>query len=109
MKRAILCIPFVAVFSILLYVDESESHDDKFRIAVIESEHGGYGYDIFINDKLSIHQPHIPALAGIRGFASFKDAQQTAEAVVKKLKQKENPPTITVEELATMGVVSNSY
>lgn len=64
----------------------------------------GFGYDIFVNDKLYIHQPHIPAVAGNKSFASESDAQKAGEFVSEKIKRNIMPPGITIAELDSLGI-----
>ena len=65
-----------------------------------------YGYDVFANGKLLVHQATIPAMPGNSGFATKKDATKVAELVIRKLKDGIMPPTITVEELRQLKVIS---
>src|ERR1041385_919321 len=46
----------------------------------------GFGYDILVDGKLYIHQPHIPAVSGSMGFTTEEDARKTAEYVSEKLR-----------------------
>lgn len=71
---------------------------------VFSSEHGGFGYNIFVNDVLVIHQPHVPVVRGMQGFASHKEAQDVAALVIKKMKSGVIPPVITLEEMQTLSV-----
>lgn len=64
----------------------------------------GYGYKIFVDEKLYISQPNIPAMSGTAGFQSEADARKIAELAVSKIKQGILPPTITVEEIMDCGV-----
>lgn len=64
----------------------------------------GYGYDIYIDGKLYVHQPHIPAVAGSRGFTSEMDAKKTADYVAYKIQHNIMPPSVTVEELDSLDV-----
>ena len=70
---------------------------------VVESEKG-YGYQIFIDGKLCINQPNIPALPGTAGFETESDARKIAELAVSKIEQGIMPPTITLEELEASGI-----
>jgi Domain of unknown function (DUF4907) len=64
----------------------------------------GYGYDILIDGKPYVHQPHIPAVAGNRSFTSEKDARMAAELVAYKIRNNIMPPGVTVEELDSLGI-----
>ena len=65
----------------------------------------GYGYDILQNGALFIHQPVVPAVAGNRGFSSASDAQKAAEFVVYKIAHGIMPPSVSYEELDSIGVL----
>ena len=59
----------------------------------------GWGYDIYMNGKMLIHQPHIPALPGIRGFSKESSAFKLANLAAEKIKNNINPPSLTQEEV----------
>jgi hypothetical protein len=56
-------------------------------------------------DGPAVHQPNIPGLPGNKGFAAQERAQTAAEFVVKKIRNSEMPPTVTIEDLNNMGVL----
>ena len=64
----------------------------------------GWGYDIYENNKLLIHQSSIPALPGNNGFTTQADAQKVAKLIVDKIKGNIMPPTLTLEDLKTIGI-----
>ena len=68
----------------------------------------GFGYDIFQGEQLMIHQPHIPAIQGNRGFGTSEEAQRVAELVIGKLEQGVMPPTVSLEELEALGVIDGA-
>src|SRR6187455_1133814 len=35
----------------------------------------GYGYDIYVDNSLKVHQPHIPAVSGNKGFSTEEKAK----------------------------------
>lgn len=74
-------------------------------IRIISSVNGTFGYDILLQGKPFVHQPSIPALPGNKGFTTRERAQRVAELVVKKIRNNEIPPTVTIEELNSMGVL----
>lgn len=65
----------------------------------------GYGYDIYMFDALYVHQPHVPAINGNRGFHTRGQAQKTAEMVVYKIRNNIMPPSLTIEELDSLGAL----
>ena len=80
---------------------------DNFTVKTIFSPDVGWGYQILNNDKLYINQPHIPAVAGIKGFSDENKAQITADFMIYKLNNGIFPPTISVEELDSLGVLND--
>lgn len=81
----------------------TSTYSKAVEYVVFESENG-YGYKIYIDGKLSINQPNVPALPGTAGFDSEADACKIAELAVSKIKQGIMPPTITLEELEANGI-----
>jgi hypothetical protein len=72
---------------------------------IIPSANNTFGYDILLYGRPLVHQPHIPGLPGNEGFATKERAQIVAEFVVKKIRNREMPPTVTIEDLNNMGVL----
>ena len=77
----------------------------ELNYKIIPSENCTWGYDIYANGKLFIHQVSIPALPGNAGFSTKASAEKVATKVIEKIKNGENPPSITVEEMKQMGVI----
>lgn len=71
---------------------------------VFEGENG-WGYEIIMNNKPYIHQPHIPGISGINGFETKEKALKVAEFVANKIKNNIMPPTVNKSELDSMGVL----
>lgn len=67
--------------------------------SIIPSENNTFGYDIYVDSILLIHQISKPGIAGNEGFSTKEQAQQVANLVVKKIRNNEMPPTVTTEEL----------
>jgi len=65
----------------------------------------GWGYDVLVNGEMYIHQPHIPAVPGNKGFKSEEDAQKAAKLMIYKLRMGISPPSITPDELDSLGVL----
>jgi hypothetical protein len=66
---------------------------------IIDAPNKTFGYDIYADGKLVIHQPHAPAMQGMDGFKSNERAIKVANLVIKKIKRGEMPPTVTHDEL----------
>ena len=72
---------------------------------IISGEHKTWGYDIYREKKLFIHQPSIPGLPETQGFKTKADAGKVAEAVIGKIMKGEIPPSVTIDELKKMDVL----
>lgn len=79
--------------------------DAEIAIKIITAANGTFGYDILLYGKPLIHQPNIPGLPGNEGFSTRKRAQKVAEFVVKKIRDNEMPPTVTIGDLNKMEVL----
>lgn len=91
--------------------NDSNTHSDEdftppsHSYKVIFEENKGWGYQIFEGEKMIVNQPHIPAVQGIKGFSSQKNAEITAEYILKKIEEGNFPPTISVQTLDSLGVL----
>ena len=88
------------------YEKRQTSHADSIEISLLQFD-SGWGYNILINNKLYIHQPHIPAVSGNQLFQSKEDAEHTANVMVNKIRNNEMPPSVSVQELESLGVKFN--
>jgi hypothetical protein len=57
----------------------------------------GWGYEILVNNKLFIRQESIPGKKGTQGFSTEKQASNTAELIINKMKSGEVPALTTFE------------
>ena len=64
----------------------------------------GWGYEVWKDGAMVINQTHIPAVQGVRAFSSKEQAQKAAEIIKSKLDQGIFPPTISLEELQSIGI-----
>lgn len=72
---------------------------------IIPSVNKTFGYEILLDGRTFVLQPNIPALPGHEGFNTKEKAQKVADFVVKKIRNNEMPPTVTIEDLNNMGVL----
>jgi hypothetical protein len=79
--------------------------DADISIKIIPSANKTYGYDILLYKRPLVHQPNVPGLPGNEGFTTKERAQKVAEFVVRKIKNNEMPPTVSIEDLNKMGVL----
>lgn len=80
---------------------------DSIRFVVFPGKDGRYGYDIYRNNQLFIHQPYIPCMQGNRGFRSPGDAKKIALLVVKKIKAGQMLPSVTMKELQALHLATD--
>jgi hypothetical protein len=76
----------------------------QLQYFVIRAEAGTYGYDIYANGNLYIHQPTIPSQPGSRGFADTSQAGKVARLAIDKMHKGQVPPIITPEELSKLNI-----
>ena len=77
----------------------------EIKTVIISAENNTYGYDIYVSGSVMVHQPSRPGLSGNTGFATEEDAMKVSELVVRKIRNNELPPTVTIEELQELGVL----
>jgi hypothetical protein len=77
----------------------------QYSYEAFETPGIGWGYKIFEYGKLFINQPHMPAVQGNKGFSSLEDANKTAEFAISKMQNGIIPPTISTQELDSLGVL----
>ena len=73
--------------------------NSKITSTIIVAADSTFGYDIFMEGKLMVHQPSRPGMPGNSGFYKRESAQRVAELVMEKIRKGEMPPTVTAEEL----------
>jgi hypothetical protein len=77
----------------------------EITIKMIRASNNTFGYDILLYGRPLVHQSSIPGLPGNEGFSTKERAQTVAEFVVKKIRNNEMPPTVTIDDLNNMGVL----
>lgn len=76
-----------------------------YEFVTVFDENNGWGYKILQNGAPYINQPHIPAISGMKAFDSESDASRTATLVIYKLEHGIMPPSVSVNELDSIGVL----
>jgi hypothetical protein len=72
---------------------------------IIVADNNTFGYDIYADGQLRIHQPNIPGLPGNSGFTTKARAEEVAKLVISKVKSGEGTPTIRREELEKLKAI----
>jgi len=89
--------------------DDVITQDSKDDISVktfYSKVYNGWGYDIYRNGTLFIHQPYVPAVAGLTGFAQEGDAKKTGDFIIYKIRNGITPPSISLNELDSLHVLN---
>lgn len=89
---------FFCYFLVIILLSCSDK-DLKYSGEVYKLK-GGFGYKIFINERLAIKQDCIPALDENKPFNDSLSASIIMNLALNKMKMSQNP-TITKEDLAT--------
>jgi hypothetical protein len=79
---------------------------DSLTYTIIRSDQQTYGYDIYANGKLLIHQSSIPGMPGNQAFKSEQDAEKVAQVVITKILEGQMPPAITINELKKLEIIN---
>lgn len=77
----------------------------KLTYKIIDTPKHTYGYDVFADGRLMIHQTSAPALPGNEGFSTREDATKVALLVIDKIKKGEMPPTISIDEMKKLNAI----
>lgn len=96
---------FILLLSVPFVPGPAAGVAEDLTAKIIPSINRTFGYDIFRNGKLLIHQPNIPGRPGNEGFKSKEKAQAAAEFVMKKIANNIMPPTVTIDDLETMNAL----
>jgi len=72
---------------------------------VIAAPQGTWGYDVFADGRLMIHQTSVPALPGNEGFKTKDGATKVSLPVIAKIKNSEMPPTISIDEMKNLNAI----
>ena len=87
------------------FPEASAYANTKLTYKIIDAPKHTYGYDVFADGRLMIHQTSVPALPGNEGFKTKEDATKVALLVIEKIKKGEMPPTISIDEMKKLKVI----
>ncbi len=94
----------LVVFMIIRYTGHTKKDGDAVHVyAKTYHTDAGWGYDIYTNDSLFIHQEYMPAAPGHKGFENREDAEKISALVISKMK-KSHLPVVTLAELDEQGI-----
>lgn len=81
------------------------SNGKNISYKLIQATDKTWGYDVYIDGKLTIHQLSVPGMSGTAGFKTRSGAERVVKLVVKKIRRGEVPPSVTHEEMKTLKAI----
>lgn len=71
---------------------------------IVPAPNGTYGYDIFSNGRLLVHQAHLPGVPGNEGCKTRGEAEKLAEFVIDKIRRGQMPPSVSPQDMKALGI-----
>ena len=84
---------------------ENPYKNSNIDVSTFKNKDESWGYSIAIDGRTYINQPNIPPLPGNKGFNTTDEAKRTGEFVSYKIRNNIMPPSVTVKELDSLGVL----
>ena len=94
----------ISVLFLIIYRVFNSPSDETLNVKTFRVS-GGWGYQIYIHQKLYIDQPFIPTIPGKKPFPNRMTALRAAKTVKAKLLRGERP-NLSIEEILKAGVDS---
>ncbi|MDP2386784.1 MAG: DUF4907 domain-containing protein [Bacteroidota bacterium] len=85
-------------------ITTKKNKQSEFSIKTYNTANVGWGFDIYQKGKMLIHQPHIPAISGNKGFKTEIEAKKIGTLMQKKIEKNIMPPTIEIKELDSLKI-----
>lgn len=85
-------------------IPRSLSEKTNFSYKLIPSGENTFGYDVFANNVLILHQQQMPGKAEGIGFSSKEDASKVAQRVILKLEHPITQPVVSTTEFQLLGI-----
>jgi hypothetical protein len=85
-------------------MSQQESFPDDIKSKAFRNSDSTWGYTIYVNGRIYIHQQVITTLYPTSGFHTEADAVKTSGLVVRKIKNHIAPETVSVKELDSLGI-----
>jgi len=102
--RLVLLSLAIAVLSLIAYRVFLRPSTETLNVKTFRVS-GGWGYQIYIHQKLYIYQPFIPAVSGKKPFPNRMTALRAAKTVKAKLLRGQRPD-LTMDDVLKTGVDS---
>jgi hypothetical protein len=104
MKQIILIFTLIVVSIIACKQHTQKPISEKYKSRVFQTELNQFGYDIYQDSTLMIHQPTIPGVQGNKAFSRREEAQRVADLMIYKLNLGITPPAISIKELDSLNI-----
>lgn len=72
---------------------------------IIVAPNNTFGYEVFADSRLIIHQTRRPALLGNEGFKIKEIAEKVVLLLIDKIKKGEIQPTVSIEEIQNLNAI----
>ncbi len=82
----------------------SAHKDAKLTAHIIQASNGTFGYEVLSDGALFVRQTNLPGRPGNEGCRTREQAEKLSALVMQKIQRGEMPPTVTKEELTTLGL-----
>jgi hypothetical protein len=104
--------PHLILLASLLFFGQPQNllnynHRDAsiYSYKIVKNSDQTFGYDVYADGKLLVHQPNVPALPGNRGFDTRESAEIVARLVLRKLRSGEKLPTVSIDEMRRLNAI----
>lgn len=84
----------------------TDSGSSHFSMHTFKNADGleGYGFDVYQEGKMMIHQNSIPAIQGNKGFNNAEETKAVGALMLYRISNGIMPPSISIEDLDSLGV-----
>lgn len=92
---------------IYVQINKFKNKDSKNDIVLkpIAIENKGWGFEIYLQDKLFINQQTIPVVEGTQYFTNKEQALLVGNLMITKMLSKKGLPTISLKELDSLKII----
>jgi hypothetical protein len=80
-------------------------YPDDIKMRPFKNSDSTWGFTIYMNGKIYIHQPVLPGNELASGFKTEKDASRVADLIMKKIVNHTTPESVSDKELDSLGIV----
>jgi hypothetical protein len=106
-SRRTVIIGFLLAIAILLSVIRSQRSQNGLHYKTFCAKNG-WGYDVFIENRVLIHQDVVPVINTQQGFKYERQAEKAARLVIKKIRMKKLPQ-LTKSEIQLLLSSNEAY